>query len=238
VYQTLDNLRNAGIKIWMLTGDKVATAICVAISAGLKSPTQNIFLITDEEDEDEIERRLKEYAPLAFQGYILVIDGGSLKVALEYKKDLFMEISTKAPAVVCCRCSPTQKTMVTEHIKTFTKVRTAAVGDGGNDVGMIQQADIGIGIVGKEGMQAALAADFSINQFNYLNKLLLWHGRLAYKRSAKLSQFVIHRGMILSFIQVVFTSVFYFIAIPIYNGMLMLGYTTIYTTLPVFCLVK
>lgn len=59
----------------------------------------------------------------------------------------------------------------------------------------------GVGIVGKEGRQASLAADFSINQFSYLTKLLVWHGRNSYKRSAKLAQFVIHRGLIISVIQ-------------------------------------
>lgn len=96
---------------------------------------------------------------------------------------------------------------------------------------------MGIGIVGKEGKQASLAADFSINQFSYMRRLILWHGRLSYKRSAVLSQFVIHRGLIISIIQAVFSIIFYFVAIPIYNGYLMLGYSTIYTSLPVFCLV-
>jgi phospholipid-translocating ATPase len=59
---------------------------------------------------------------------------------------------------------------------------------------MIQAANVGVGIVGKEGKQASLAADFSITQFSHLSKLLLWHGRNSYKRSAKLAQFVIHRG--------------------------------------------
>lgn len=68
----------------------------------------------------------------------------------------------------------------------------------------------GIGIVGKEGKQASLAADFSINQFSYLSKLLLWHGRNSYKRSAKLSQFVIHRGLIIAVIQAVFSGLFFF----------------------------
>ena len=115
--------------------------------------------------------------------------------------------------------------------------RIAAVGDGGNDVGMILEADVGIGIVGKEGMQASLASDFSIMEFGYLRKLLLWHGRLSYKRSALLSQFVIHRGLIISVIQGIFIILFYFVAIPVYNGFLMLGYATIYTCLPVFSLV-
>jgi phospholipid-translocating ATPase len=76
---------------------------------------------------------------------------------------------------------------VTEGIKKYTKKVVACIGDGGNDVGMIQCADVGIGIEGKEGKQAALASDFSIQKFSNLSKLLLWHGRLSYKRTALLS---------------------------------------------------
>jgi phospholipid-translocating ATPase len=85
---------------------------------------------------------------------------------------------------------------------------------------MILAADVGVGIVGKEGKQASLAADFSITQFSHVLPLLLWHGRNSYKRSARLSQFVIHRGLIISIIQAVFSALFYFAAIPIYNGWL------------------
>lgn len=113
----------------------------------------------------------------------------------------------------------------------------ACVGDGGNDVSMIQEANVGLGIVGKEGMQASLAADFSITQFKHISLLLLWHGRLSYKRSASLGQFVVHRGMIISFIQAIFTVTFFFVTIPIYNGFLLLGYSTIYTSLPIFSIV-
>lgn len=119
----------------------------------------------------------------------------------------------------------------------------------------------GVGIVGKEGKQASLAADFSIDQFSYLTKLLLWHGRNSYKRSAKLSQFVIHRGLIISVIQAVFSSIFFFAreshggaqdtlldasswergligtAIALYQGWLQVGYATVYTMAPVFSLV-
>ena len=111
------------------------------------------------------------------------------------------------------------------------------IGDGGNDVGMIQVADIGVGIVGKEGKQAALASDFSILKFKHLSRLVLWHGRLAYKNTAVMAQFVIHRGLIISIIQCIFSLVFHSIAIPIYNGYLMLGYTTVYTMLPVLCII-
>jgi phospholipid-translocating ATPase len=102
---------------------------------------------------------------------------------------------------------------------------------------MILEANVGIGIVGKEGKQASLAADFSIDEFKYLQRLLLWHGRLSYKRSAVLSQFVIHRGLIIAIIQAIFSIIFYFVALSIYNGYLILGYSTVYTMFPVFSLV-
>lgn len=102
---------------------------------------------------------------------------------------------------------------------------------------MIQAADVGVGIVGKEGKQASLAADFSVTQFSFLTKLLLWHGRNSYRRSAKLAQFVIHRGLIISVMQAVFSSIFFFAPIALYQGWLMVGYATIYTMAPVFSLV-
>jgi phospholipid-translocating ATPase len=172
---------------------------------------------------------------------VLVLDGKTLDTILnngKYLETVFFEIAIKAPSVCVCTCSPTQKAKICSLLKFYTKgKRIAAVGDGGNDVGMILEADVGIGIVGKEGMQASLASDFSIQEFGYLRNLILWHGRLSYKRSAVLSQFVIHRGLIISIIQAIFIILFYFVSIPIYNGFLMLGYSTIYTSLPVFSLV-
>jgi len=167
----------------------------------------------------------------------LIIDGKTLQICLDNYKDSFISSACKATSVVCCRCSPTQKAEIVKLINEYTKKRTAAIGDGGNDVSMIQAANVGIGIVGKEGKQASLAADYSINQFHYIRRLLLWHGRNSYKRSASLGQFVIHRGLIISFIQSIFSALFYFAAIAIYNGWLLVGYSTIYTMAPVFSLV-
>jgi len=232
---TLESLRNAGIKIWMLTGDKIETAKCVAISTGLKTVSQDIYEIKEVKGDLELINKINEFSNK--MNTVLLIDGSSLTKALENHQKLFFEAAVRAPAVVCARCLPTQKAIITEMVKKFSKLRVACIGDGGNDVGMIQSADVGIGIVGREGKQAALASDFSIMEFQYLKHLILWHGRLYYKNSAKLSQFVIHRGLIISFIQVIFILMFYFVAIPIYNGMLMLGYTTVYTTFPVFSLI-
>ena len=102
-------------------------------------------------------------------------------------EDKFLAASTQAPSVCVCRCSPTQKAIITGKIAKYTGKRTAAVGDGSNDVGMILEANVGIGVVGKEGKQASLASDFSIDEFKYLRRLIMWHGRLSYKRSAVLS---------------------------------------------------
>ena len=214
VTDTIESLRNAGIQIWMLTGDKVETAKCIAISTGLKSKTQDFFEMKELKTNDEVNKYLDSYAQKT--DTVLVIDGNTMNIALEAENEKhFFTIASKAPAVVCCRCSPTQKTLIVRGMKTHTTMRTAAIGDGGNDVGMIQEAHLGIGIVGKEGKQASLAADFSILEFRSVKLLLLWHGRLSYKRSAVLAQFVIHRGLIISIIQIIFSFMFYFTSIQI-----------------------
>lgn len=134
----------------MLTGDKIETAICIAISSGIKSPDQSIFLIKEEVDSYKLQQQLNQFDASELNN-ILVIDGTSIATALLHHEQLFITISTKAPAVVCCRCSPTQKASIAQLIKHYTNKVTACIGDGGNDVGMIQQADVGIGIEGKEG---------------------------------------------------------------------------------------
>lgn len=236
VTDTIESLRNAGVQIWMLTGDKVETATCIAISTGLKGKHQKLFFMKEMKTSNEVDTALNEYNVM--KDTVLVIDGNTMNIALDpINEKTFFAIASKAPAVVCCRCSPTQKALIVRGMKAHTSCRTAAIGDGGNDVGMIQEAHLGIGIVGKEGKQASLAADFSILEFRCVKLLLLWHGRLSYKRSAILAQFVIHRGLIISIIQVIFSFLFYFTSIQIYNGYLMLGYSTIFTTLPVFSIV-
>ncbi|EJU00637.1 phospholipid-translocating P-type ATPase [Dacryopinax primogenitus] len=235
VKSTIELLRNAGIKIWMLTGDKIETATCIAISTKLVARNQYIHQVAKLKTHDEARDQLRFLQ--SKPDCCLVIDGESLQLMLTMFKQEFIEIATKLSAVAACRCSPTQKADVARLIRQHTKKRVCCIGDGGNDVSMIQAADVGIGIVGKEGKQASLAADFSINQFSYLTKLLVWHGRNSYKRSAKLSQFVIHRGLIIAIVQAVFSAIFYFAPIAIYQGWLLVGYATVYTMAPVFSLV-
>ncbi|KYF42182.1 cation-transporting atpase family protein [Toxoplasma gondii ARI] len=235
---TLEALRHAGVKVWMLTGDKVETATCIAVSAGLKARQHSLTILSSQSirTPSQTQEALERFA-MGPSESVLVVDGRVLGAALQHFPHYFVRVAAQAPAVVCCRCSPTQKADVVRFVKKFTGRRACAVGDGGNDVSMIQAADVGIGIVGKEGRQASLAADFSITQFSHLRRLLLWHGRNAYQRSAKLAQFVIHRGLIIAFIQVIFSAIFYFIPLAIFQGWLQVGYATYYTMAPVFSLV-
>ncbi|KAG1772204.1 hypothetical protein EV702DRAFT_1201595 [Suillus placidus] len=209
---TLELFKNGGIKIWMLTGDKIETAQCIAISRKLVARNQYIHEVAKLKAFDQVREELD---------CCLVIDGESLQLCSNLYKNEFIEIPTKLSAVVACRCSPTQKADVARLIRYDTKKRVCCIGDGGNDVSMIQAADVGVGIVGKEGKQASFAADFSITQFSYLTKLLMWHGCNSYRRSAKLAQFVIHRGLIISIMQAVFSAIFYFALIALYQRWLM-----------------
>lgn len=239
VKSSLELLRNAGIKIWMLTGDKVETARCVAVSAKLVSRTQYIHTITNLTISDNPSSAIDALSILRSKpdSTALLIDGSSLSYYLTHHQEDFISLAVLLPAVIACRCSPIQKADIATLIRNHTHKRVACIGDGGNDVSMIQAADIGIGIVGKEGRQASLAADFSVTQFHHLTKLLVWHGRNSYKRSAKLAQFIIHRGLIISICQTMYSIATQFEPHALYRDWLLVGYATVYTTLPVFSLV-
>ncbi|NXD67332.1 ATP9B ATPase, partial [Eolophus roseicapillus] len=240
VRPTLEMLRNAGIKIWMLTGDKLETATCIAKSSHLVSRTQDIHIFRPVTTRGEAHLELNAFRRK--HDCALVISGDSLEVCLKYYEHEFVELACQCPAVVCCRCSPTQKAHIVKLLQHHTGKRTCAIGDGGNDVSMIQAADCGIGIEGKEGKQASLAADFSITQFKHIGRLLMVHGRNSYKRSAALGQFVMHRGLIISTMQVfktLFSEPFKIIPYISVNlcSFLSPRYATIYTMFPVFSLV-
>ncbi|CAG9329329.1 ATP9A_2 [Blepharisma stoltei] len=237
VDKSIAKLKNAGIKVWMLTGDKFETAKCIAISTGLKKHDQTFYEIVNMCDRNLLKETLDELRLVGNQTTVLVVDGISIHIALEAFEEIFVQVASQLGGVVCCRASPTQKTQVVDALKRYTKNRVCSIGDGGNDVGMIQAAHVGVGIEGKEGKQASLAADYSISEFRHVTALILWHGRMSYLRTSRLANFIFHRGLIIAVIQFMFSMIFYYIAIPIYNGYLMLGYTTIFTSMPVFSIV-
>ena len=110
----IESLRNAGVQVWMLTGDKVETATCIAISAGFKRRAQPIFFMRDMTDVYDAEKKLDEFSRRA-ETSILMIDGQTIDLVLSVKKleEKFFRESTKAPSVCVCRCSPTQKALIT-----------------------------------------------------------------------------------------------------------------------------
>lgn len=98
-------------------------------------------------------------------------------------------------AVICCRVTPLQKAMVVQLIKKYKKAVTLAIGDGANDVSMIKEAHIGVGITGQEGNQATLASDYSLGQFKFLERLLLVHGRWSYYRMSKFLRYFFYKNV-------------------------------------------
>ena len=151
----------------MLTGDKVETATSISISSGLKSRKNNLFFMRELTSLDDINNKIENLARHV-TNCTLIIDGKTLGVIWtdEYTKMAFFHQAMRAPCVCICRCSPTQKADVTKLMREITDgKRVAGIGDGGNDVGMILEADCGIGLEGKECMQASLAADYSLREF-------------------------------------------------------------------------
>ncbi|TKS72465.1 putative phospholipid-transporting ATPase VD [Collichthys lucidus] len=130
------------------------------------------------------------------QDISLVIDGLTLTMALSSDlQDRFVELAKNCRSVLCCRVTPLQKSSVVKVVREKLKVMTLAVGDGANDVNMIQAADIGIGISGQEGMQAVMASDFAISRFKHLKKLLLVHGHWCYTRLANMIIYFFYKNV-------------------------------------------
>lgn len=126
-------------------------------------------------------------------GFAVVIDGETLRFALGMSiKPTFLDLTTRCDTVVCCRVSPSQKALTVKLVKDGKQAMTLAIGDGANDVAMIQEANIGIGIAGLEGAQAAMSADYAFGQFRFLTRLLIVHGRWCYIRVADMVRDVFH----------------------------------------------
>ncbi|KAI8137616.1 hypothetical protein BJV82DRAFT_524978 [Fennellomyces sp. T-0311] len=191
VPETIGVLAKAGIKIWVLTGDKIETAINIGFACNLLTKDMLLISVSGRNEQDTMEQikraQLEVGEKASYQRCALVIDGESLKFALEPPiKEELLALGTQCMAVICCRVSPMQKAKVVNLVKKGLKVMTLAIGDGANDVSMIQEANVGVGISGEEGRQAVMASDYAIAQFRYLSKLLLVHGRWSYLRTSEM----------------------------------------------------
>lgn len=207
VPETIHTLQEAGIKVWVLTGDRQETAINIGMSCKLLSEDMMLLIVNEENAEATRDNLQKKLDAIRTQGdatiemgtLALVIDGKSLTYALEKDMEkLFLDLAIMCKAVICCRVSPLQKAMVVKLVKKYQKESILlAIGDGANDVSMIQAAHIGIGISGVEGLQAARSADVSIAQFRFLRKLLLVHGAWSYHRVSKTILFSFYKNITL-----------------------------------------
>eukprot|EP01116_Phalansterium_solitarium_P015177 TRINITY_DN3338_c0_g1_i1.p1 TRINITY_DN3338_c0_g1~~TRINITY_DN3338_c0_g1_i1.p1 ORF type:complete len:1375 (+),score=593.47 TRINITY_DN3338_c0_g1_i1:69-4193(+) len=196
VPETLAYLLKAGIKIWMITGDKQETAINIGHSSRLLS-TEQLLVVVDGDSSDAARKQIDAgNAAKASENIGLVINGASLAFCLLDHKDQFVKLCFRATSVVVCRATPLQKAQIVNLVKENDKtVVTLAIGDGANDVSMIQAGHIGIGIFGKEGTQAARASDYALQQFSHLRRLLTIHGRYGLIRNSGLIQMSLYKNI-------------------------------------------
>ncbi|EJT96701.1 calcium transporting ATPase [Dacryopinax primogenitus] len=242
VPDTIHTLQQAGIKVWVLTGDRQETAINIGLSCRLISENMNLVIVNEETANDTkafIEKRLAAIKTQRSAGegeeLGLVIDGKSLTYALEKEiSPVFLELAIMCKAVICCRVSPLQKALVVKLVKKNRKSILLAIGDGANDVAMIQAAHVGVGISGVEGLQAARAADVAIAQFRFLTKLLLVHGAWSYQRLSKLILYSFYKNIVLYMTQFWYSFFSNFSGQIAYESWTLSYYNVIFTLLPPF----
>ncbi|GLU20283.1 hypothetical protein SLE2022_364910 [Rubroshorea leprosula] len=261
VPECIDKLAQAGIKIWVLTGDKMETAINIGYACSLLRQGMKQILINSETPENKafeksgessaaaeafkesVIRQINEGKELlaasneSLEALALIIDGKSLTHALEDDvKDIFLELAIGCASVICCRSSPKQKALVTRLVKIKTGMTTLAIGDGANDVGMLQEADIGIGISGVEGMQAVMSSDIAIAQFRFLERLLLVHGHWCYRRMSTMISYFFYKNIAFGFTLFFFEAYASFSGQTEYNDWYLSFYNVFFTSLPVIAL--
>ncbi|XAR68703.1 Phospholipid-translocating ATPase [Bertholletia excelsa] len=242
VPEAIESLQQAGIKVWVLTGDKQETAISIGLSCKLLTSDMQQIIINGTSEEEcrnllsdaktrygvksfscqswnlkwkknseshylEIpdDTKLsnlpqwhvgKEEGPMTMP-LALIIDGNSLVYILEKELDSeLFDLAAACKVVLCCRLAPLQKAGIVDLIKSRTDDMTLAIGDGANDVSMIQMADVGVGICGQEGRQAVMASDFAMGQFQFLKRLLLVHGHWNYQRIGYLVLYNFYRNAV------------------------------------------
>uniref|UniRef100_A0AAY4BBK9 Phospholipid-transporting ATPase n=1 Tax=Denticeps clupeoides TaxID=299321 RepID=A0AAY4BBK9_9TELE len=203
VPETIQALREAGIQVWVLTGDKPETAVNIAYSCKLLDHRDLLFTLNAHNKamcnstlNNHLEE-VKRYGPPERSEEIgLVIDGRTLGLVMdEDLRSKFVELCKHCRSVLCCRVTPLQKSEVVKLVRDKLGVMTLSIGDGANDVNMIRAADVGVGISGQEGMQAVMASDFAISRFKHLSKLLLVHGHWCYNRLSNMIVYFFYKNL-------------------------------------------
>lgn len=230
VCETITYLRDCGMKVWMITGDKPQTAINIGRSTGIigsDTPLENV-LVLEGTSSSEVRQSIADcearIAAASASGsttgsgspcdFALCVSGRVFSLITSVSVDLtdldaekttlvkpFVHLATQMDGVIACRVTPKQKAEIVNIMKKATGECALAIGDGGNDVIMIQQSDVGIGIVGKEGQQAARASDYVISEFQYLKRLCCVHGVSSVSRSWTVALYSIYKSVVFCAIQ-------------------------------------
>ncbi|XP_069035378.1 phospholipid-transporting ATPase IH isoform X6 [Lepisosteus oculatus] len=258
---TIESLHKAGMKVWVLTGDKMETAAATCYASKLfRRSTQILELTTKRTEEQSLhdvlfdlsKTVLRNHGSLTrdtfsglsqeIQDYGLIIDGATLSSVMKPAEDgssgnyreIFLEICRNCSAVLCCRMAPLQKAQIVKLIKASKEHPiTLAIGDGANDVSMILEAHVGIGIMGKEGRQAARNSDYAIPKFKHLKKMLLVHGHYYYIRIAELVQYFFYKNVCFIFPQFLYQFFCGFSQQPLYDTAYLTLYNISFTSLPI-----
>ncbi|KAG9814441.1 aminophospholipid-translocating P4-type ATPase, partial [Aureobasidium melanogenum] len=247
-------LAQAGIKLWVLTGDKVETAINIGFSCNLLGNDMDLIVLNVQDEnlasaEAELDKNLaifgktgsdeelmaakKNHEPPA-PTHAVVIDGETLKLMLDDRlRQKFLLLCKECKSVLCCRVSPSQKAAVVGMVKNGLDVMTLAIGDGANDVAMIQKAHVGVGIAGEEGRQAVMSSDYAIGQFRFLTRLVLVHGRWSYRRLAETIANFFYKNIIWTFALFWYQIYANFDCSYIFDYSYILLYNLAFTSLPV-----
>uniref|UniRef100_A0A4W6EKA6 ATPase phospholipid transporting 11C n=1 Tax=Lates calcarifer TaxID=8187 RepID=A0A4W6EKA6_LATCA len=237
--ETMEALQGAGIKIWVLTGDKMETAKSTCYACRLFQRNTELLELTVRTLEDGGRRReerlhelLIEYHKKAVQDAPPVKAGVTRLVArcedFRYK-NLFLQICQNCTTVLCCRMAPLQKAQV----RTISSPITLSIGDGANDVSMILEAHVGIGIKGKEGRQAVRNSDYAIPKLKHLKKLLLAHGHLYYVRIAHLVQYFFYKNLCFILPQFLYQFFCGYSQQPLYDAAYLTMYNICFTSMPI-----
>ncbi|EPY21076.1 hypothetical protein AGDE_14302 [Angomonas deanei] len=233
----------------MLTGDKRETAVTIAATSTLLDPREDFVDHIDigalDPDSDDAVRKVGEDLH-AIETHVnmkgtpderkcsFVVDGPALGIAMEHYFEQFLDLSQRVNSAVCCRLTPLQKANVVHMFQKSTGLTALAIGDGANDVSMIQEGRVGIGIIGLEGAQAALAADYAIPRFKHLKKLCAVHGRYSLYRNASCIVVSFYKNIILAVCQVIFAAYTGFSGQTLFDGWLLTLYNIVLTSIPPF----
>ncbi|TGZ80506.1 phospholipid-translocating P-type ATPase [Ascodesmis nigricans] len=238
VPDAIEKLRRAGIKLWMLTGDKRETAINIGHSCRLIKDYSTVTVL----DKDNaslnttIRTAIADINNNAYAHSVVVVDGGTLSHidADPVMANMFFDLAVLTDSVVCCRASPAQKASLVKRVRTKVQQSvTLAIGDGANDIAMIQEAHVGVGITGKEGLQAARVSDYSMAQFRFLLKFLLVHGRWNYVRTCKYVVSTFWKEMLFYLTQALYQRWNGYTGTSLYEPWTLSMFNTLFTSLPV-----